>query len=247
MLNDFQIGVVVPALNEEDSIVSIINELCEVFEKKKFSYKILVVDDGSTDNTSKLLNNLKKENLIIHRNEEPQGIGAAYKLGMKKLNSNFITWIPSDGEISPQVYEKLPNELDEKNLYLFYPSSGKENRSFLRRYISRTYIELLNFLFRNKIKYYNANTVISRQLLSKIQLNSNGFTISAEVVIKGMILADSYTQIPFTLHKRNAGEAKAISLKNLIDVFLCIIQLYFRYFKYNFNKTGAYENTIKWK
>ena len=75
MLNDFQIGVVVPALNEEDSIVSIINELCEVFEKKKFSYKILVVDDGSTDNTSKLLNNLKKENLIIHRNEEPQGIG----------------------------------------------------------------------------------------------------------------------------------------------------------------------------
>ena len=75
------ISVVIPAHNEEKAIGTVLDELIEVLEGQ--AYEIIVVDDGSTDNTAKIVQE-KQVKLIQH--PQNMGYGAAIKTGIKKSN-----------------------------------------------------------------------------------------------------------------------------------------------------------------
>ena len=107
------ISIVIPIYNEQDNIIQLINEVRAALEKK-INYEIIVVDDGSDDNTYEEMNKIKKINknitFISHKKNYGQSIGL--RTGIIEANSEYIVTLDGDGQNDPRDILKLINSLD---------------------------------------------------------------------------------------------------------------------------------------
>ena len=108
------ISVVIPAFNEEDSIENIIKELLDVLKKMKLpSFEIILINDGSTDNTLEIT---KKLNIEVISNPENIGYGFSLKRGIEKAKFETVFIIDADQtypiEEFPRLYEQYLKGFD---------------------------------------------------------------------------------------------------------------------------------------
>ena len=109
------ISVVIPAFNEEDSIKNIIKELLDVLKKMKLpSFEIILINDGSTDNTLEIT---KKLNIEVISNPENTGYGFSLKRGIEKAKFETVFIIDADqtypNEEFPKLYQEYHKEKKE--------------------------------------------------------------------------------------------------------------------------------------
>lgn len=91
-MKNYDLSLIIPAYNEEKKIERDVREAFSYFKKKKIAGEVIVSTDGITDNTNKIVNNLKKEfpNLILLTKKEKIGKGAAIKRGVAKARGKYI-------------------------------------------------------------------------------------------------------------------------------------------------------------
>lgn len=228
MNNTNSLGVVLPALNEEKSLEKVVMGLVKCLTELEVNYNLIIVNDGSTDNTRNIADNLSKKNehiQVIH-NEKPQNIGKCYQQGIKVLNTDYITWLPTDGEINPSVLKCMWPHVSQNSIVIPYPDSGLEERTYFRRLLSRLYQSFFSCFFKINLNYFNGNSIIPKNRINTHQLFSTGFTVNAEIILYGIkVLNLTPIEIPFNLEKRDGGVQKAISLKNLLNILKSVFEL----------------------
>src|ERR1700739_1114267 len=101
------VSVIVPAYNEEESIVSAISRDLEVLDAFKCNYELLVVNDGSADGTLDLLNThfSQQPSLKIISNAKNQGFGGAVRTGMQHVTRESIIVVPVDSPLEPKMFQ----------------------------------------------------------------------------------------------------------------------------------------------
>jgi len=109
------ISIVIPIYNEQDNIIQLIKEVRVALEKK-INYEIVIVDDGSDDNTNKALNEIKKikRNIIIIRHNKNYGQSIGLQTGIIKANNEYIVTLDGDGQNDPRDILKLIKSFDTK-------------------------------------------------------------------------------------------------------------------------------------
>ena len=100
-----KLSVVVPAYNEEECILSTLRKIFQYLQQKGMEYEVIVVDDGSTDNTKKLVMSVDNARLRLLENQTNLGKGAAVKKGMLKAQGDLLLFLDAD-------YSTSINELD---------------------------------------------------------------------------------------------------------------------------------------
>ena len=146
-----EICFIVPCYNEENNINYTLDEINKVIKKLNVKcYEIIVVDDGSLDNTYlkvKKTNFLKK--FKLKRN---LGIGGAYKYGLAKSNSKYVIMIPGDNSHPASSIQPILEIMGKKDIIIpFTLKKGK--RSFFRYCLSNIFTLVVNFIFDMNIKY----------------------------------------------------------------------------------------------
>src|SRR5690606_19523254 len=96
------VSVLVPAYNEEDSIENTIISLLKV--KYNADFKIIVINDGSKDNTIKVLEKYKEKITIIDKKKNA-GKAAAINSGLKLVKTEFVAIVDADSQVSPSSLE----------------------------------------------------------------------------------------------------------------------------------------------
>jgi undecaprenyl-phosphate 4-deoxy-4-formamido-L-arabinose transferase len=114
------ISVVIPVYNEEEAIGAVLDELIAVLKDK--TYEIIVVDDGSSDNTAKVVQE-KRVKLIPHPHN--MGYCAAIKTGIKNAANDLILIIDGDGSYPVNVIPELLKETDQYDMVVG-SRTGKE-------------------------------------------------------------------------------------------------------------------------
>ncbi|MDB4972184.1 MAG: hypothetical protein JWN48_525 [Myxococcaceae bacterium] len=102
------LAIVVFAYNEAENIVPVLRELCDWLDKHEPDSELVVVDDGSTDQTAeqaRLL--LRGRRAQVLRHEQNRGIGAALKTGVRAAKARWVTFMPADGQIEPSAIGTL--------------------------------------------------------------------------------------------------------------------------------------------
>jgi len=108
------ISVIIPAYNEEKSIKNVLQSLVD--QKTKHKFEVILVDNNSTDNTSKIAKTfLKKLNLKII-SEKKQGRGPARARGAKEAKGEIFAYIDADTESFPDWIEAITDAFAEKNV-----------------------------------------------------------------------------------------------------------------------------------
>jgi glycosyltransferase involved in cell wall biosynthesis len=142
-IKDNFIGVVVPAFNEAPNLVVLIPHIIKVLESGDLQARILVVDDGSTDDTNLVVKNLMSDSKTVEVLTLPtnRGKAAALQLGFFQLcrtGASKIVMMDADGQDDPEELIKLLRYLDEKGGLVTGARIIRKDR-FIKRWTSRLF------------------------------------------------------------------------------------------------------------
>ncbi len=226
-MNNFTLSVIMPALNEEVNIESAIVSTLKSLKNHNIEGEIIVVNDGSTDNTKVIIERLiqAKNPLTLINHIKPKGIGYSFFEGAKKSNKDIVVMFPGDNENDPDdalVFINLMNHVDI--LVPFVHNIEIRNR--WRRLISSIYRFIINMSFGVHLNYTNGTVFYRRAILEDVNLRSSGFFYQAELLIKLIRKGYLFAEVPNFLSKRQNGKSKAISFKSLFKVSKSYIKLF---------------------
>lgn len=215
------ISVVIPAHNEEKAIGTVLDELIEVLEGQ--AYEIIVVDDGSTDSTAKIVQ--KKDSVKLIQHPYNKGYGAAIKTGIKNATNDLILIIDGDGSYPAKAIPELLNEANNYDMVVG-ARTGKEVKIQLYRRPAKWFLsKLANYLAETKIPDLNSGMRIFRKKDIEKFLNilpsKFSFTTTMTLVYHTSELLVKY--VPINYYKR-AGKSKIKPFKDGLNFIMLIIR-----------------------
>ena len=213
------LSIIIPALNEEKTVKSVVDNIENSCRKNNIDWEIILVDDGSSDKTGEIMKQFTKTNtrikMLSHSN--PLGIGKCFKDAIKIFGKEFVTWLPADGENKIEELLKYINLLEFVDIVIpFVINTGARN--WLRRFLSSLYLFIINFSFGATFNYTNGNVLYKKKVFEVIETDSNGFFFQTECLIKAIRKGFIFAEVPVFLEERVASYSKSVSFKNLIQI-----------------------------
>jgi len=208
------ISIIIPARDEEENIEGTVSGIREVFDKAKISFEILIVNDGSTDATVKVVGEIqdKDSRIRLINNDPPYGIGNAIKKGLDEFKGDYVIVAMADASDDPEDMVAYVREIEKgadccfgnrwagKNLVEGYP----KHKLILNRMANW----IISFMFRFPYKdVTNAFKCYSKETIEGIRpILSHHFNITVELPLKAICRGYSYTVVPTRWSKRKKGK-----------------------------------------
>ncbi len=104
--------VIIPAYNESKLIRRSIGKVVDYLNKEKYSWKIIVVDDGSTDSTSSIVNGINNKNINIIIRDKNTGKGAALRSGVAEVKSKYFIFMDADLSVPVSYINRMLKKLE---------------------------------------------------------------------------------------------------------------------------------------
>lgn len=167
-----RISVIIPAYNAEKTIKTCINSLLkQTFNK----FEIIIIDDGSKDNTLKIATKLveKNPNKVKVLHQENQGVSNARNLGIKNAHTDYITFLDADDYVEQNYLETLIMPFYDRKIQLSICGYIKENEKTLYKchYLKTGYVNVESLyeqiLINNDIEGYAVNKLYNLNLIKK--------------------------------------------------------------------------------
>ena len=227
------LSIVVPFYNEEETVELLTNTLINEFNKNNIDYELILVNNGSDDKTSEIVNKLseKYKNVKAVHVKVNQGYGWGILNGLKIANGGYVGYMDGDFEIQPSGLLNVYKRIKETNADIGKGVRDKRESDTLKAILSVGYDFLFFFLFFRFIKQVNANPKIMRKsCYKKINLSSKDWFIDSEIIIKGLknnykIVNQVVSYVP-----RETGKSHI----NFFDLFPIIIKYIQNTIKYRF-------------
>ena len=225
-----KLSIIIPVFNEEKTILEILKKIKESLSDEN-SYEVIVVDDGSRDNSLKLLENNKSllNKLII--NDKNKGKGYAVIKGIEASEGKYIAFQDADLEYDPKDYKKLIKPIVLGQTSVVYGSRVLKKK----RYNSKSFISLYRIFFNhmltilsntlNNQKLTDAHTcykVFDAKLFKNLELKEDDFAFCPEVTSKVSRLNVNIIERKISYKGRTSSEGKKIGI---IDGFRAIYVL----------------------
>ncbi len=231
------LSIVIPVFNE-------VNFLKELFEqiKKYFNNKyteIIIVDDGSTDGSSNLLEELKKNNnykfsFKIIRLDINSGKGKAIQIGIKNSNGQYILLQDADLELdckdAKEMFEMISTNKEIKCIFGSRYLSGKlkKNNYFFNNLVGKINSLIFNIFFSQSLSDVHCGLkILHRSVIEKIKLRVNDFGI--EIDIASQIVRNNFFIYEFGVSYffRSKSQGKKISWVDGLKSFYYLIKVRF--------------------
>jgi glycosyltransferase involved in cell wall biosynthesis len=156
-----------PAYNEHDNLVELIPETLAMLDSIDGTCEMLVVDDGSTDETSALMASIHDPRLHHVRLRRNAGKSAALSAGLSKVKGDIVVLMDADGQDDPAEVPRLIKTLDERGLDLITGSrAGHRHDRFIKRNTSKVYNRTTAMVTGVDMRDFNSGLKIMRNDLA---------------------------------------------------------------------------------
>jgi glycosyltransferase involved in cell wall biosynthesis len=213
--------VIVPCFNEAPTVNETVSDVFGLAPELPINVEILLIDDGSTDNTRERILGLqaKHENVKILLNDRNLGLGRSLLKAYGQLPStSWATVIPGDNEFrfeSIQNFLPLRHEYDIIMGYLKNPVC----RPLARRLASDIFTELGNLLYGFDFRYFNGMKLYRISAFQGLDIEATGHAFNPELIAKAMLRDPelSIGEAPFLTRGRKEGESNAFQLDAIFE------------------------------
>lgn len=218
------ISVVIPVYNEENSIRDVVERI-----PSHRQYEIILVDDGSTDNSLEKVKNIRNRHIRIVKHKCNKGYGAAILTGIASATGDIIVTMDSDGQHNPEEIPEIVKPIFNEQADIVIGS----------RYLGKSYYQVPTYtklseniisfflwiLFRQKVKNNQSGFRAFSKKSTKIYYGMlyNRFGLCTEMIYKAAYYKLNLLEVPVSINIRKYGTSYVNIVKLFIAISTCIL------------------------
>jgi glycosyltransferase involved in cell wall biosynthesis len=225
------LSIIIPCYNEEKTLKSCVERVRQIADEN-LTLEIIIVDDGSSDNSYAVACEIRKkypEIQVLHYKTN-QGKGAALRTGFREATGDFVAIQDADLEYDPQELKTLLVPLVNDEADVVFGSrflSGKPHRVlYFWHFLGNSLLTLLSNMFTdlNLSDVETCYKVFRRELIQRIDLRENRFGFEVEIVAKIAHLRPRIYEMGISYYGRTYAEGKKIGFKDGLRALYGIVR-----------------------
>ncbi|MEQ1887250.1 MAG: glycosyltransferase family 2 protein, partial [Bryobacteraceae bacterium] len=220
-----------PAYNDARSLPRLVARIITTLRRVVDDFEVIVVNDGSTDDTAEVLETLRREYGSVLRvvpHDRNLGYGAALRSGFAAAQKEFVFYTDGDGQYDPAELESL--------LRAVTPQTGlvngykiERNDPWHRVAIGWLYNRLARWLFRIRLRDIDCDfRLIRRSVLDPQRLRSSGGAICVELVRSLELSGSGVIELPVHHYPRRYGRSQFFRMRSLVNTFFQLGAIFVR-------------------
>ena len=216
------ISLVMPAYNEADNIEPMVAEATPALEANADSYEIIVVDDGSADETAAVTRRVMETHPHVRLVEHPvnKGFGAAVFSGFTSAEKDWIFYTDADRQFVLSELERFVPSMDEADLIAGYRAPRRD--PFLRVFYGKGWSALCTLVFGYTVRDVDCGfKLFRREIIESLapQIASRGATFSIEWLVRAKRADYRFVELPVTHRPRVAGSQTGANIDVIVRAF----------------------------
>jgi glycosyltransferase involved in cell wall biosynthesis len=226
--NSILISILIPSFNEQKTILNVLNRISKTMDPS-INYEVVIINDGSTDNTLELLEqnkNLYNQLITYERN---YGKGNAVKKGLELSKGKYVFFQDADLEYDPidiNKFIKLINRFEPDLIIgsrLNY-SEYTRSHNILNKFGNKAITLLFNLFYNTTFTdIYSCYACFKKDLLNEKDLKTKGFEQHAEILCKVIKKGKKFYEVPINYNGRTHEEGKKIKFYHIFSVLFRIV------------------------
>ncbi len=240
------LSIVVLAYNEEGNLSSQVSAILDWFDALKANDyaccpdilnhrcgpwgefgEVIIVNDGSTDDTGEMADELGQSDPRIHvvHHESNRGMGTTVRTGYARARGRFVTQLPGDGQVGPQTLERFLPHLSDVDMVLSVYEQREDGVH--RKILSAGFQTLVRMMFRHDPRI-NGTMILSRELVEQTPTKTTTFVANLELPFRLMDRGIEYRVVEITAEPRRRGQSKVANVRRILRVASELVRLRIR-------------------
>jgi glycosyltransferase involved in cell wall biosynthesis len=227
-----KLSIDVPVYNERNTLVEIVRRIRAVQLPDGVDQEIIIVDDGSSDGTRDVLNQLRDSTVRVVLHDRNRGKGAALRTGFGHATGEYVLVQDADLEYDPNDWPKLVAPVLAGKARVVYGSrfTGERRNMLLHHWIGNRFLSLMtNVLYNTTLSdMETCYKLIDRTLLDDMHLQADKFDIEPEITAKILKRKVRIYEVPISYSGREYEEGKKITWKDGFAALWTLVKFRFR-------------------
>jgi len=220
------ISVFFPCYNEQANVGRTVEKALEVLGKLNADFEAIIVDDGSSDGTGRIADEIAARDgrVKVFRHQHNLGYGAALQSGFKAATKELVFYTDGDGQFDISEMPPLLDLMGQYDIVSCYRLNRRD--SIIRKINGWCWTRLICLMFGLKIRDIDcAFKLYKREIFDKIELSSKGALIDAEILARAARKGYRITQKGVHHYPRTSGTQSGASLRVILRAFKELFKL----------------------
>jgi glycosyltransferase involved in cell wall biosynthesis len=220
------ISVFFPCYNEAENIAPLVDKTLTILSKLTGDFEIIIVDDGSTDGTDKVIDALASDIDAIKavHHEKNLGYGAALQSGFKATTKELVFYTDGDGQFDVGEMPAMLGLMSQYDIVSCYRLNRQEG--LIRRINAWAWTKLVCCVFKMNVRDIDcAFKLFKRRIFDDIVIHSTGALIDAEILARAARKGYTVTQTGVHHYPRKTGEQSGANLSVIFRAFKELFKL----------------------
>ena len=250
--SDNNVTIVVPTLNEVDNVTPLTERIDKSMKLADISYKVLFIDDHSTDGTANKISLLsKKYPVAMQLKKGKRGKAQSVIQGFNSVTSRFAAMIDADLQYPPEAIPQMIQQLVDNDADVSLSKRNSSDAGKLRNLMSNVFnFVFVQSLFGIKYDTQSGLKVFRQKVYTGMKLRPSQWAFDLEFIVAALQKRSKILTYNIKFNKRSSGEAKVNVIKSSIELAKSSILLRLRVpggqirdaYRYNMNYVYV-ENT----
>lgn len=218
------ITFLVPALNEASGLGPTLDMIRGVAASEGVRPDILVVNDGSTDDTGAIAEREAAAGAdvrVVHH-DRPHGLGASYLEGVRLAKGEYVIMITGNNECAGDSIRSIVALRGKADIIIPYVTN-MEDRPAARRIVARIYVAIMNAFTGIGLRYYNGTVLHRTEIIRSVPVSTGSYAYQAEALTRLIMAGHSFEEVGIRVNYRS-HRTKAFRLRNIVSVGLFLLR-----------------------